>query len=124
MATATLCEQTRLDEETLQDPKVRKIRGYLENYFRDYISSQDTEKRYIALHKLNTDLFICEDLLAQDSDIMIYEDLRLRFIGTLFDPLYQTDPAVQEAKAEFYDYLEATSHYQCSTGNPACTQAP
>ncbi len=90
------------------DEKVIQTREFLEGDFCEYENSPDNpEQRKIALHKLNTALFVLGPLLPNNTDLISYEDLRLKFIGTLFDPLHQTDPAVQEVKAEFYSYLDA-----------------
>jgi hypothetical protein len=107
------------------DEQVGQIRGFLERYFCQYEdSSPSSEQRKLALHKLNSDLFVLGPLLPDNENPMTYEDLRLRFIGTIFDPVHETDIAVQEVKSEFYSYLDATAYSQCATGNPASTQAP
>jgi len=111
MATGTLADQ------------VQETRGFIEAEFDLYEKSPtNVEQRRLALHKLNSALFVCGGLLTGNKDYQTYEDLRLKFIGTLFDPLHQSDSAVQEVKAEFYEYLDATAY--CTTGNPATSQAP
>jgi hypothetical protein len=90
----------------------------IEPLFRRFFNEADTERRRIALHALEADLFMLAPILfpvnsndpdsrkVQLANTRILDEPRIRFMGIIFDPQYENDPAVRAVRESYLTGLD------------------